>query len=192
MMADDYELISHREVQKLKEDLNKLKEGHPVSSDMKQSIRELNDKLGSLIEIFDSAVENLRVEDKETELISEKINPIIQKLEEIDDQNKKLAQGMVALNTLVDDKLSELNKMIGSLKQLQEDMEEKMHSVLSESKGSSSSSSLGSMGSSLPPLRSESDLFSSESRSSFPSDGSLGRLPPLPGSKQDKKKFKLF
>jgi len=184
-MADDYELISHREMLKLKEDLNRLKQGNPVSSDMKSSIRELNDKLSSLIDIFDSAVENLREEDKESELISDKINPMLQKLEEIDEQNKKLAQGMVAINALMDDKLSELNKLVESLKHTQDDMEEKMQNLLHEARGGSMSNP---MNHELAPLRSDMDFKSSRSS---PQD-SFGNLPPLPGTRQDKKKFKLF
>jgi uncharacterized phage infection (PIP) family protein YhgE len=171
MAMDDFELISHNEARNLREQLSKLKGGGSnMSSELKHSINELNEKLGSLIDIFDAAVEDLREEDKESEIIASKINPIMEKINEIDEQNKKLAQGMVAINSLVDEKLSQIARVAESLQHSQTTIMDSLQSTKS-----------------APPSY-------SRSMPSFDDDSSLdGGLPPLPGSEEkEKKKFKLF
>ena len=101
-MNDDYEIISQREIRKLREQLKGIDSGKAVDvNTLHRTVSELDEKLGSLLDIFSAAVDDMREEDKESEIIKDKINPIIEKLDQIDDQNKKLAQGMVAVNDLL-------------------------------------------------------------------------------------------
>ena len=202
-MDDDYELVSRDDIHRLKEQLNKSKGSDNDAPELRKSISHLNERLSTLIEIFDAAVEDLREEDKESELVSQKIDPIIAKLRDIDEQNKKLAQGMVAINSLVDEKLSELNKVAQSMKQAQEEIKDSLNQVLHEVRSKSidnmgaPGSSLSSAGSSMRSM--EQDLgFSGKERVGEGRGSSFdlgGDLPPLPGSRdrlEPKKKFKLF
>jgi chromosome segregation ATPase len=167
LIDDELDIFSNDDLHKLKSQLKKG--GKMEDGEIKHSITELNEKLGTLIDIFDAAVEDLKQEDNESELISEKIDPIIQRLEEIDAQNKKLAQGMVAINSLVDEKLSEITKIAQVLLNSQADLK---HTV-QESKGRDEPSFMPSR---MPP-----------------SSRSMDDLPPLPGGDfKEKKKFKLF
>ena len=208
-MDDDYELVSREDIHRLKDQLNKSKGSDVDVPELRKSISHLNERLSTLIEIFDTAVEDLREEDKESELVSQKIDPIIARLRDIDEQNKKLAQGMVAINSLVDEKLSELNKLAQSMKQAQEDLKDSVNEVLHEVR-SKSIDNTGAQGmpsmsqrSSMPPMdqelglggRGESERRAREDGRSSSSFGLGGDLPPLPGSRdkiEPKKKFRLF
>ena len=98
MMDDDYEIISHNEVERLKKGLDTAKSSG--SYDLKKSIEHLTEKLDNMIDVFEAASDDLREEDQESELVTQKIDPIIEKLKEIDEQNKKLADGIVAINAI--------------------------------------------------------------------------------------------
>ncbi len=116
-MDDDYEIISHGEVERLKKGLSDAKGSG--SYDLKKSIEHLAEKLDSMIDVFEAASEDLREEDTESELVSQKINPILEKLKDIDEQNKKLADGIVAINAIVEEKLQEMFDIANSLRESQ-------------------------------------------------------------------------
>lgn len=124
MVDDEYEIISHRDVRKLKEELKALKSGKGAlaTSELQESINTLTDKLDSMIEVFESAAEELREEDKESEIIASKINPLMDRLQAIEEQNKKIAQGLVAINSVLDEKIDQINDLVDSFSKSQEDL----------------------------------------------------------------------
>lgn len=187
--TDDYELISRNDIRKLRD---QLKSVDPTgATDMKalqRSLGELDEKLNTFLEVLNGAVEDMHEEDHESEIIKTKIDPIIEKLSQIDDQNKKLAQGMVAVNKLVDDKLDQLNELVKSLLQAQQELKESVKDALHEVKLSTLQSPP-----SFTPASASSGLDNHFDLGMPSSDKSL---PPLPSSRPslgaDKKKFKLF
>ena len=116
-MDDDYEIISHGEVERLKKGLDTAKSSG--SYDLKKSIEHLTEKLDNMIDVFEAASEDLREEDTESELVTQKIDPIIEKLKDIEEQNKKLADGIVAINAIVEEKLQEMFDIANSLRDSQ-------------------------------------------------------------------------
>jgi len=185
-MNDDYEIISQREIRKLREQLKGIDSGKAVDvNTLHRTVSELDEKLGSLLDIFSAAVDDMREEDKESEIIKDKINPIIEKLDQIDDQNKKLAQGMVAVNDLLEEKLGQITEVIKSISMSQQELKDSVKDAIQEMKVSSTESSFSSMRMrSSPSLDTQLDLGKD--------------LPPLPSSKEsaklgaDKRKFRLF
>ena len=199
-MADDYEIISQREIRKLREQLKGLEGANPVDSkEVRKSVDMLNERLDSLLDIFNSAVEDMREEDKEAEIIKDKINPIIEKLAQIDEQNRKLAQGMVAVNSLLDEKLGQANELIKAMNQSQQDLKETVRDVLQELRFTVANLSSNFSAPPAQGLDTQIDLSTSSSGS-----GSLRDLPPLPSTSAgmrpqrsssgdlERKKFKLF
>jgi len=180
--TDDYELISRGEIRKLRDQLKSIDPiGAGDTKALQRSLAELDEKLTTFLEVLNGAVEDMHEEDHESEIIKTKIDPIIDKLNQVDDQNKKLAQGMVAVNKLLDDKLDQLNDLVKSLLQAQQELKESVRDALHMMKLGGGASSFN------PPATPSLDTHLDFG---MPSD----KLPPLPSSKvsMEKKKFKLF
>jgi hypothetical protein len=98
---DEYELLPHREIEDLKEELAKLKEFEIAPSKRLQvSLLELNTKLDKLITIFEDATHELRVEEGGLSF-TEKMKPLLEKMNKILEQNSEIASGILALADMV-------------------------------------------------------------------------------------------
>lgn len=102
MPDDDYDLLPHSELKKIESEINTLKT-NPGSapSSMQKSINDLSMSLKSMMNIFNEAKNELRIEDEEKELVSKKIDPILQKLDNLLDQNEKIAEGILSVADMV-------------------------------------------------------------------------------------------
>lgn len=97
----EYEILPHKEIKDLKEELAKLKEYEVTPTRKLQvSILELNNKLDRLLSVFEEAMHGIRVEEGGLKF-EEKIRPVMERLNKILDQNKDIAEGMIAVADLV-------------------------------------------------------------------------------------------
>jgi hypothetical protein len=113
MVDEDYDLFPHGELKKLEDEIRDLKRS-PASPDnqMKSSMDELSSALKSMITIFGEAKNELRIEDEEKELLSKKIQPMMQKLDTLLDQNEKIAEGILSVADMIkklEDKISKID-----------------------------------------------------------------------------------
>jgi hypothetical protein len=100
---DEYELLPHKEIEDLKEELSKLKEFEIAPSKRLQvGLLELNTKLDKLITIFEDATHELRVEEGGLSF-TEKMRPLLEKMNKILEQNSEIASGILALADMVKD-----------------------------------------------------------------------------------------
>lgn len=100
-MADEYEILPHQELKDLKEELRKLKEFEITpSKQMHVTMIELNHKLDKLITIFEDAMHEVRVEEGGLSF-TEKMQPIISKMNKILEQNSEIASGILAIADMV-------------------------------------------------------------------------------------------
>ncbi len=98
---EEYELLPHKEIEDLKEELSKLKEFEIAPSKRLQvSLLELNTKLDRLITIFEDATHELRVEEGGLSF-TEKMKPLLEKMNKILEQNSEIASGILALADMV-------------------------------------------------------------------------------------------
>lgn len=102
---EEYELISHKDLRELKQKLDDLKNSSmPISEkdkgDLKSSVDALTISINKLLDLFREA--NLQIKKNESE-VNAKIDPLISKMDEILDQNKKLAKGIVAVADVIED-----------------------------------------------------------------------------------------
>jgi len=98
---DEYELLPHKEIEDLKEELSKLKEFEIAPSKRLQvGLLELNTKLDKLTTIFEDAAHELRVEEGGL-CFTEKMRPLLEKMNKILEQNSEIASGILALADLV-------------------------------------------------------------------------------------------
>lgn len=99
-MADEYALVPEKEVRRLREDIDSIKK-NPLGSfggnELVESIKNLNAAINSLTELFKTAAEDLKIEERESQTIATKVEPLIGKIDLIMDQNKKIARGIVAV-----------------------------------------------------------------------------------------------
>ena len=98
---DEYELLPHKEIEDLKEELSKLKEFEIAPSKKLQvSLLELNTKLDKLITIFEDATHEMRIEEGGLSF-TEKMKPLLEKMNKILEQNSEIASGILALADMV-------------------------------------------------------------------------------------------
>lgn len=100
MADDEYALVPEKEVKRLRDDVDEIKK-NPLGSyggkDLADNIKNLNNAISSLTELFKNAAEDLKVEERETQTIATKVEPLLEKIDMIIDQNKKIARGIVAV-----------------------------------------------------------------------------------------------
>lgn len=108
--SDEYELLPHREVEELKQELGKLK-SYEVSPSKKLGINlvELTTKLDKLIAIFDEASRQITLEEGGL-TFHDKMKPLVDKMHNILQQNSEIAEGIVAVADLVKDLRSDLER----------------------------------------------------------------------------------
>jgi len=99
---DNYDLVPHSELHKLEDEIDELKKDpKSAPNSMGQSMDDLSGSLKSMISIFKEAKDELRIEDEEKELLSKKIDPMISKLDNLLDQNEKIAEGILSLADMI-------------------------------------------------------------------------------------------
>jgi hypothetical protein len=99
--TEEYELLPHKEIEELKEELRKLKEFEITpTKKLRISLIELNKKLDKLLQIFDEARHDIRTEEIGLGF-KEKMKPLMEKLETLQEQQADIAEGMVALADIV-------------------------------------------------------------------------------------------
>jgi len=104
MPEEEYALVPQKEFFKLKRDVEAIKK-NPLTGlggeDLIASINELRNAINNLLELFKTAAEEIKLEQRESETIAQKLDPLFSKIDEIVEQNKKLAKGLVAIADLV-------------------------------------------------------------------------------------------
>ncbi len=98
-----YEIMPYKEVMELKKQVAELKErsGKPLNEDLMNSISVLTKQLGSLLQLFKTAADEMRTEESAEERIAHSLKPILERMEGVIDQNKTIAEGMVAIADMV-------------------------------------------------------------------------------------------
>jgi len=101
---DSYELTPHRELAELKQQLQELR-SRVDNASPKELINSMNGmakSMDSMLKLFTQAVEELKYEDRESSL-SEGKEDINEKLDRLIDQNKAIADGVLAVSEMIED-----------------------------------------------------------------------------------------
>jgi len=112
-MAEDegeYEIVPHKEVLELKKQVDEIK-AHPFGStsegkEMLAAIRRLSESMDNLTGLFQEAAEQMKLEERESELIGQKLDPLFLKIDDLIEQNKKIAKGILAVADMVKEDFS--------------------------------------------------------------------------------------
>jgi hypothetical protein len=108
MPSDEYELMPERKLSSMKkelEDFRKRAENVDVKSglpkDTVSSLENLNTSINSLLGLFKTATEELKLEERDEALVSKQLDPIAKKIDILLDQNEKIAKAIIAIADMV-------------------------------------------------------------------------------------------
>ena len=90
-----------KQLSDIKKQVDKLKQSTPITSNSIQRITESVDQLthsvNSMIGLFKEAGEEIRFEEKEKDIVEERLIPLEVKVDKLIEQNKQIAEGIVVL-----------------------------------------------------------------------------------------------
>lgn len=102
-VEEEYELLPHKEIVELKEELRKLKSLPPEAGHHTEASYEtLTKKMDRLIEIFEEAEKSVEVEEGAV-TFKERMAPFKDKMDKILEQNSEIAEGIVALADIMNE-----------------------------------------------------------------------------------------
>ncbi len=96
----DYELIPNKELLRLRKEIDRLKSGKE-GSDITETVESLTKSIETLNELFFAATQEMKAEEKSEHTILRKIEPLFDKLDEISEQNTKIARAIIALTDMI-------------------------------------------------------------------------------------------
>lgn len=98
-MEEDYEMVPHNEILKLKKEVDELKS--TTGSEIKNVMQELTDSINNMNKILKTAAEGMKAEESEASNLSNKLDSLIEKLGVVVEENKKIAESMITLAQLI-------------------------------------------------------------------------------------------
>lgn len=105
-MAEE-ELDFYKDISDLKRDLEGLKLKKNISNeDLYDAVQKLGQTITDMLEVFAAAAEQMQVEEKSYDAQTKKQDMFSTKLDKLIEQNKTIAEGMVAIVDLVKDKFT--------------------------------------------------------------------------------------
>lgn len=105
MAEEDSDLASYKDISELKRELEGVKIKKDVSNkELYDAVQRLTQTMSDVLDIFGAAAEQIKLEEKEYESEAKKHEAIISKLDKLIDQNKTIAEGMVAIVEIVREK----------------------------------------------------------------------------------------
>lgn len=104
-MAEDRDFVPYTDISELKKELEEMHGQKEISvKDLHDAVTKLTETMANMLGVFAASAEQLKLEEKEYESEKRKHDTIIAKLDKLIDQNKTIAEGMVAIVELVKEK----------------------------------------------------------------------------------------
>ena len=107
MAEEEYEFLPYGDISDLKRELEGMKGKKDISvKDLHDSVQKLSHTMSDMLEIFIAASDQLKLSEKDFESEARKHELIIARLDKIIDQNKTIAEGLVAIVDMVKEKVA--------------------------------------------------------------------------------------
>ncbi|MBN1502719.1 hypothetical protein JW930_04185 [Candidatus Woesearchaeota archaeon] len=98
------DLLPNNDIDKITDGLAKLKKGSGNEHEtLVRSMNSLTGSINSLLGIFKEAAEDMKMDEHDSVLLGDRIDPIMEKLDKLLEQNEKIAKGIVALADMIDE-----------------------------------------------------------------------------------------
>lgn len=106
MAEEEVESELYKDISELKKEFEGVKSKKDISTkDLFEAVQKLSQTITDMLEMFGAAAEQLKQEDKEYELDAKRHELIVSKLDKLIDQNKTIAEGMVAIVEMLKEKV---------------------------------------------------------------------------------------
>ena len=98
-----YEIMPYKEIVALKKQIEelRLRTGDTDSKQLLLSMANLTKSMNNMLQLFKTAAEEMKLEQREEEAVAKKVGPLVDKVNELMEQNKTIAEGMVAIADMV-------------------------------------------------------------------------------------------
>lgn len=110
-----YELMPHKKIKNIKKEIENLKKKAETESftskSFMKSVGSLTQSIDSLMELFKEATESMKMEEQAEEEVSKKITPLLARMDDIEEQNRKIAQGIVTIADMVTELKEDIEKI---------------------------------------------------------------------------------
>ena len=102
---DSYEIMPYKEIVELKKQIAELqrKTGDTSSQELLNSMAALTKSMNNMLQLFSSAAEEMKLEEKTESELSGRIAPLIEKVDKLDSQSQTIAEGLIAVADMVKD-----------------------------------------------------------------------------------------
>ncbi|MBI2650608.1 hypothetical protein HYX04_04805 [Candidatus Woesearchaeota archaeon] len=105
-MAEE-EFVPYKDISELKRELEGMKGRKDVpAKDIYDAVQKLAQTMTDMLEVFGAATEQMRLEEREYESEARKHEMIISKLDKLIEQNRTIAEGMVAIVEMIKEKIA--------------------------------------------------------------------------------------
>jgi len=105
MGEEDYDFVPYKDISELKKELESVKGRRDVSTkELYDAVQHLAQTMNDIVEVFGAAAEQMKLEEKERESDIKKHELIISRLDKLIDQNRTIAEGMVAIVEMIKEK----------------------------------------------------------------------------------------
>ena len=104
-MAEE-DFVSYKDISELRKELEGMKGKKDISTkELYDAVQKLAQTMTDMLEVFGAAADQMRLEESEHESSAKKHEMIISKLDKMIDQNKTIAEGMVAIVEMIKEKM---------------------------------------------------------------------------------------
>ena len=105
-MEMEEEFTPYKDISELKRELEGMKGKKDIpANDIHNAVQKLAQTMTDMLEVFGAAAEQMKLEEQEYEANTKKHEMVISKLDKLIDQNKTIAEGMVAIVEMIKEKI---------------------------------------------------------------------------------------
>ena len=113
--STDYDIVPHNRLLELQRQVASLKKNPYGASqegtEMKKTMENLSKSMGDLMGIFKEAAQEMQQEDHDTNVVAKSMKPLMNKVDMLIEQNKKIARGIIAVADMVKEHTDKLDKI---------------------------------------------------------------------------------
>src|SRR3989338_353391 len=113
-----YEIMPYKEIMELKRDLEELKSKAKVisSEDLIGGMHKISDNMADLIQLFRAASIEVKEETKKEDEIAASVRDMLDKLAQSMDENKVIAEGLLAISENMDKRFNEVHRRLDGIR----------------------------------------------------------------------------
>lgn len=117
----EWEIMPHKAIENIKNEIDDLKlkaaSKNAVSNEsLRKSMDNLTHSVNALMALFKEAAEELKIEEESRENMTDQFGPLLDRIDNLESENKKIAQGILAVADLIEKDMKRRPTMISPKK----------------------------------------------------------------------------